>query len=342
MIETVENTEIDKQLDALELVQKLKEAHHQLINEASKVVYGQQHTLEFMLISMLCKGHVLLLGLPGLGKTLMANTMAQMLNLDFCRIQFTPDLMPSDITGTDVVEEDPDTGRRVRQFLRGPIFSNLVLADEINRTPPKTQAALLQAMQEHNVSIGRKTYDLDQPFMVLATQNPIEMEGTYVLPEAQLDRFMFCLKVKYPSEADEMAIVKGTTGAVREEVSHIINAEEIAQLQQIVRSVPVADDIIRYAVRLVAATRVENGSTSKIEMVRKYVGHGASPRASQYLILGAKAKALLNGRYHVSKSDVQEVAHAVLRHRLVLNFRSKADKVKADEIISHILDQVRS
>lgn len=332
--------ELEK-VDEIALVQKLREAHSQLLAEASKVVYGQNHSIEFMLISMLCKGHVLLLGLPGLGKTLMANTMAKMLNLDFCRIQFTPDLMPSDITGTDVIEEDPDSGRRVRQFLRGPIFANLVLADEINRTPPKTQAALLQAMQEHNVTIGRHTYQLDSPFMVLATQNPIEMEGTYVLPEAQLDRFMFCLKVKYPNEADEVAIVKGTTGKLQSSVNKIIGRAEIERLQQIVRSVPVADDMIHYAVRIVAATRVENGSTSHLEMVRKYVGHGASPRASQYLILGAKAKALLNGRYHVSRSDIESVALEVLRHRLVLNFRSKADKVNADQIIKHILEQVR-
>ncbi len=339
MIET--SQQIDNRLDELDLVQKLKDAHKRLLQEATKVVYGQEETLEFMMISMLCKGHVLLLGLPGLGKTLMANTLAQMLSLDFCRIQFTPDLMPSDITGTDVIEEDSETGKRKRQFLQGPIFSNLVLADEINRTPPKTQAALLQAMQEHNVSIGRHTYPLDEPFMVLATQNPIEMEGTYVLPEAQLDRFMFCLKVKYPSQEDEMSIVRGTTGKTQAFVNEIIGKEEIAKLQSVVRSVPVSDELIRYAVQLVASTRVENGSSSSIEMVQKYVAHGASPRASQYLILGAKAKALLNGRYHVSKTDIREVAQAVLRHRLILNFRSKADKVDADQIISHILNDIK-
>ncbi|TKG93797.1 MoxR family ATPase [Puteibacter caeruleilacunae] len=338
MIESNEN--VDVILDDMQLIKQLREAHKNLIEEASKVVYGQEEVLDFMLISLLCKGHSLLLGLPGLGKTLMANTLSKMLDLDFCRIQFTPDLMPSDITGTDVIEEDPNTGKRVRNFLRGPIFANMVLADEINRTPPKTQAALLQAMQEKNVSIGRQTYKLEEPFMVLATQNPIEMEGTYVLPEAQLDRFMFCLKVKYPSESEEIAIVKGTTGKVQAAVDKIIGVKELLQLQEIVRGVPVADDVIRYAVRLVAATRVENGAKGRLEYVDNYVAHGASPRASQYLILGAKAKALLSGRYHVSKEDIVAVAHSVLRHRLVLNFRSRAEHVTADEIVTHILGHV--
>ncbi len=339
MINTNEN--VNQFLDEMQLIKQLRTTHNTLLKEASKVVHGQEKILEFMLMSMLCKGHALLLGLPGLGKTLMANTLANMLDLDFCRIQFTPDLMPSDITGTDVIEENPETGRRERKFLRGPIFANLVLADEINRTPPKTQASLLQAMQEKNVSIGRETYDLDKPFMVLATQNPIEMEGTYVLPEAQLDRFMFCLKVDYPSEMDEVAIVKGTTGTEMGEVDKIIGTDELQKLQQIVRAVPVADDVVLYAVRLAAATRVENKKAKKLDMVENYVAHGASPRASQYLILGAKVKALLNGRHHVSIEDINQIAHAVLRHRLVLNFKSRADKVEADEIIDHILKNIQ-
>ena len=339
MIDT--NEKVDILLDEMDLIKQLRSTHSSLLKEASKVVYGQEQILEFMLIGLLCRGHALLLGLPGLGKTLMANTLANMLDLDFCRIQFTPDLMPSDITGTDVIEENSETGKRERKFLRGPIFANLVLADEINRTPPKTQASLLQAMQEKNVSIGRETYELDKPFMVLATQNPIEMEGTYVLPEAQLDRFMFCLKVDYPSEMDEVAIVKGTTGVKLDQVDKIIDANELKKLQEVVRAVPVADDVVLYAVRLAAATRVENKNSTNLDMVKNYVAHGASPRASQYLILGAKAKALLNGRHHVCKDDINEVAHAVLRHRLVLNFKSRADKIGADEIIDHILASMK-
>ncbi len=331
------NESVDVLLDDIELIKQLRETHSKLLKEASKVVFGQDKILEFMLISLLCKGHALLLGLPGLGKTLMANTLANMLDLDFCRIQFTPDLMPSDITGTDVIEENSETGRRERKFLRGPIFANLVLADEINRTPPKTQASLLQAMQEKNVSIGRETYKLEEPFMVLATQNPIEMEGTYVLPEAQLDRFMFCLKVDYPSENDEVAIVRGTTGVIQKQVERVIGTKELQKLQDIVRAVPVSEDVIRYAVQLAAATRVDSKGVKKLDIVENYIAHGASPRASQYLILGAKAKALLNGRHHVSKEDVNEVASVVLRHRLVLNFRSRADNVDADEIITQIL-----
>jgi len=334
------NENVDLLLDDMQLIEQLRATHKELLTEASKVVFGQDEILEFMLISLLCKGHALLWGLPGLGKTLMANTMSQMLDLDFCRIQFTPDLMPSDITGTDVIEENSETGKRERKFLKGPIFANLVLADEINRTPPKTQASLLQAMQEKNVSIGRETYKLEEPFMVLATQNPIEMEGTYVLPEAQLDRFMFCLKVSYPTENDEVAIVRGTTGVSGKKVHKIIGTQELQKLQEIVRAVPVSDDVIRYAVKIAAATRVDDSGEKKIDIVENYVSHGASPRASQYLILGAKAKALLNGRYHVSKEDVNEMAAAVLRHRLVLNFRSRADKVSADEIITEILKQL--
>ena len=323
----------------LQLVERLLSAHDLLMQEVGKVVVGQREVLELMIISLLCRGHALLLGLPGLGKTLMASTIARVLELEFCRIQFTPDLMPADITGTDVIDEDPDTGRRFREFLPGPVFANLVLADEINRTPPKTQAALLQAMQEHEVSVGRTTYELKPPFMVLATQNPIELEGTYVLPEAQLDRFMFCIRVVYPSRSDEADIVKGTTTAYVPEVSTVMSAAEVVQLQDIVRGVPIADDVVDYAVCLVRATRPgEDGS--ELAEVQEYVTYGASPRASQYLVLGAKARALLAGRYHVNFDDVRALARPVLRHRLVLNFRSRADRVEPDRIVEHILESV--
>ena len=320
------------------LVERLVAAHDTLMNEISKAVYGQHEALELILVSLLCRGHSLLLGLPGLGKTLMASTVARSLDLEFCRIQFTPDLMPADITGTDVIDEDPDSGRRFREFLPGPIFANLVLADEINRTPPKTQAALLQAMQEHEVSVGRTTYDLKPPFMVLATQNPIELEGTYVLPEAQLDRFMFCIRVTYPSQAEEVEIVKGTTSTYVPDIHKVMTSDEGIQLQDLVRGVPVADDVVDYAVRLVAASRPDDSSAT--ESVAQYVSYGASPRASQYLVLGAKARALLQSRYHVNFADVQAIAKPVLRHRLVLNFRSRADKVESDHIVDQILEAV--
>jgi len=329
-----------QQADELVLVERLREAHDTLMNEVAKAVYGQREALELILISLLCRGHVLLLGLPGLGKTLMASTVAKALQLDFCRIQFTPDLMPSDITGTDVIEEDPDTGRRFREFFPGPIFANIVLADEINRTPPKTQAALLQAMQERQVSVGRKTYELPPPFMVLATQNPIELEGTYVLPEAQLDRFMFCARISYPTRAEEVQIVQGTTTNAVPEIRSVMTADELLRLQHLLRGVPVADDVVDYAVRLVGATRPQAGGGAAPESVGRYVTYGASPRASQYLILGAKARALLARRYHVNFEDVRSVTSPVLRHRVVLNFRSRADRVEPDTIIEDILRTV--
>jgi MoxR-like ATPase len=330
---------MEPQQDELALVERLREAHDALMSEVGKAVYGQRDALELIFISLLCRGHVLLLGLPGLGKTLMASTVARALQLDFCRIQFTPDLMPSDITGTDVIEEDPDTGRRFREFFPGPIFANIVIADEINRTPPKTQAALLQAMQEGQVSVGRKTYELPPPFMVLATQNPIELEGTYVLPEAQLDRFMFCARIAYPTRAEEAQIVRGTTTNAVPEVRPVMSSEDLLRLQRILRGVPVSDDVVDYAVRLVAATRPQSEPPGP-ESVRRYVTYGASPRASQYLILGAKARALLAHRYHVNFADVRSVTLPVLRHRVVLNFRSRADRIEPDAIVEDILRTV--
>jgi MoxR-like ATPase len=269
----------------------------------------------------------------------MARTLARTLDLEFRRIQFTPDLMPSDITGMDIIEEDPATGRRKLEFLPGPIFTNFLLADEINRTPPKTQAALLQAMQEREVSIGRRTYTLNPPFFVVATQNPIEMEGTYPLPEAQLDRFMFNLKVKYPTIKEETLIVKGTTGTHTGEARAVLKADELLRLQELVRGVPIADSVMGYAVRFVAASRP--GESKEIEGVHKYLLYGASPRASQYLVLGAKARAILAGKYHVDFDDVKNLVGPVLRHRLVLNFHARADGVDADAIIRRLVETVK-
>jgi len=321
------------------IVARLRDARLRVREEMSKVVVGQESVIDHLLVGLLCRGHILLLGVPGVGKTLMSRTLARTLDMEFRRIQFTPDLMPSDITGVDIIEEDAQTGRRKLEFLPGPVFTNFLLADEINRTPPKTQAALLQAMQEREVSIGRRTYPLNPPFFVVATQNPIEMEGTYPLPEAQLDRFMFNLKVKYPTQAEELQIVKGTTGTKTGEATPVLKADEVVRLQDLVRGVPIADAVAAYAVRLSAATRP--GEVKEIEGVHKYLLYGASPRASQYLVLGAKARAVLAGKYHVDFDDVKSLAGAVLRHRLVLNFHARADGVDADSVIRRLLESVK-
>ncbi|MBS0205633.1 MAG: MoxR family ATPase [Planctomycetes bacterium] len=325
-------------------VARLREARTKIKQELGKVVIGQDDIIDSLLIGMLCRGHILLHGVPGLGKTLMARTLARTLEMEFRRIQFTPDLMPADITGTDVMEEDQVTGKHSVSFLKGPIFTNFLLADEINRTPPKTQAALLQAMQEGEVSVGRETYKLKPPFFVVATQNPIEMEGTYPLPEAQLDRFMFNLKVKYPTVTEEVQIIKGTTSNVIASAGAVLNSEEVLRLQDLVRGVPIADSVVRYAARLVAATRPgmsESGASSKaLEQIHKYISYGASPRASQFLVLGAKARAILAGRYHVDFDDVKSVAHPVLRHRLVLNFHARADSIDSDGLVNRLLEAV--
>ena len=322
-----------------EIVARLGDARLRVREQIAKVIVGQETVIDHMLVGLLCRGHILLLGVPGLGKTLMARTLARTLELEFRRIQFTPDLMPSDITGMDIIEEDAATGRRKLEFLPGPIFTNFLLADEINRTPPKTQAALLQAMQEREVSIGRRTYPLNPPFFVVATQNPIEMEGTYPLPEAQLDRFMFNLKVKYPTIKEEMLIVKGTTGTHTAEAHAVLNTEELLRLQDLVRGVPIADSVMGYAVRMVSASRP--GESKEIDGVHKYLLYGASPRASQYLVLGAKARAILAGKYHVDFDDVKNLAGPVLRHRLVLNFHARADGVDADAIIGRLAETVK-
>lgn len=329
--------------DDATIVARLREAGTRVKQEMAKVVVGQDEIIESLLVGLLCRGHILLMGAPGLGKTLMGRTLARTLDMEFKRIQFTPDLMPSDITGTDVIKEDHASGRHTLEFMPGPVFTNFLLADEINRTPPKTQAALLQAMQENEVSVGRETYTLKPPFFVVATQNPIEMEGTYPLPEAQLDRFMFNLRVRYPSVDEEVQIIRGTTSTLTAHADTVLRAEEVLRLQELVRGVPIADSVIRFVARLVAATRPgasANTLAKGLDAIHKYIAYGASPRASQYLVLGAKARAILGGKYHVDFADVVAVAYAVLRHRLVLNFHARADGVDTDALIDRLLAAV--
>jgi MoxR-like ATPase len=322
----------------LEAVQKLNTAYQHIRKELGKVIVGQEHVIEELLIAIFAQGHCLLEGVPGLAKTLMISTLADTLTLKFNRIQFTPDLMPSDITGTEVIQEDKSSGTRDLKFLPGPIFANVILADEINRTPPKTQAALLEAMQEHKVTTGGVRRKLDEPFFVLATQNPIEQEGTYPLPEAQLDRFMFKVFVDYPSEEEEFGIVRLTTAPSEVQLAKALNSEEIIGLQEIVRRVPAADHVIRYAMKLVRLTRVSKGDTPKF--VNDNVSWGAGPRATQYLILGGKARAVLHGRYYVSTEDIQAVALPVLRHRILTNFNAEAEGITSDRIVQDLLKHV--
>jgi MoxR-like ATPase len=321
--------------DDLQAVHRLKEAYQQITTELSKVVIGQQQVIEELLVAMFARGHCLLVGVPGLAKTLIIRTVADALALKFSRIQFTPDLMPSDITGTEVIQEDKSTGERVFRFVPGPIFGNVILADEINRTPPKTQAALLEAMQEHQVTSGGQRHPLPEPFFVLATQNPIEQEGTYPLPEAQLDRFMFHVWVDYPSAEEELEIVKRTTADIEVQITPTLHAEQIAALTRIVRKVPVADHVARYAMQLARLTRRQEPDAP--DFVKEYVQWGAGPRASQYLVLGAKARAVLHGRFFVSHDDVRAIAPPVLRHRLKMNFNADAAGVSADEIVRRLL-----
>ncbi|MCZ6794669.1 MAG: MoxR family ATPase [Planctomycetota bacterium] len=321
----------------LEQVAALRESYDKIRRELAKVIVGQDEVLEQILISIFARGHCLLVGVPGLAKTLIISTLARCLSLSFSRIQFTPDLMPSDITGTEVIQEDRATGQREFRFLPGPIFANVILADEINRTPPKTQAALLEAMQERQVTAGGTKHVLEQPFFVLATQNPIEQEGTYPLPEAQLDRFMFDIHVDYPSEEEEIEIMRRTTTTQDVEVSQILDGEQIARLQEIVRRVPVADEMIRYVLRLTRATRVTKEEAPAY--LKGWLAWGAGPRASQYLILGAKARAVLHGRKYVAAEDVQAVAHPVLRHRILTNFSAEAEGVTSDHIIDRLIEE---
>lgn len=322
----------------VEAVTRLGEARRRIEVEVAKVIVGQQSVVEQVLICLLARGHALLIGVPGLAKTLLVNTLARVLDLTFNRVQFTPDLMPTDITGTEIIDEETDTGRRGFRFVPGPVFANVVLADEINRTPPKTQAALLQAMQECRVTVAGRTYDLPAPFFVLATQNPIELEGTYPLPEAQLDRFMFSVVVDYPTQDEEREIVKSTTSAYQPALARVLGAEEIATLQALVRRVPVADEVVDFAVRLAVATRP--ACTAAPRFVRDWVSWGAGPRASQYLVLGAKTRAMLSGRYTPSTDDVRAVAMPVMRHRIVTNFAAEADNVRPDDIVRRILEEL--
>ncbi|MFP6656947.1 MAG: MoxR family ATPase [Pirellulales bacterium] len=322
----------------VQAVEKLNEAYRTITGELNKVIVGQQQVIEELLVALFARGHCLLIGVPGLAKTLMIHTLADALSLDFSRIQFTPDLMPSDITGTEVIQEDKSTGSRELRFLKGPVFANIILADEINRTPPKTQAALLEAMQEHQVTIGGERHRLSEPFFVLATQNPIEQEGTYPLPEAQLDRFMFNILVDYPDEDEEFEIVRRTTADVSADITPTLNAHDIEQLSQIVRRVPIADHATRYALQLARQTR--KGRDGTPDFVEAYVSWGAGPRASQYLVLGAKARAILHGRYYVDIDDIRAVAAPVLRHRVMTNFNAEAEGITPDEIIRRLIESV--
>ncbi len=321
----------------LEILKELQQARDRITAQVGKVIIGQHDVIHELLISLLSRGHCLLIGVPGLAKTLLISTLAQVMDLKFNRIQFTPDLMPSDITGTEIIEEDRTTGKRVFKFVQGPVFANIILADEINRTPPKTQAALLQAMQEHEVSAAGETYQLQEPFFVLATQNPIEQEGTYPLPEAQLDRFMFNLWVDYPTDTEEHEIVRTTTSMYSQDLDVVLTADEIIKLQDLVRRVPVADNVIEYAVALVRKTRPVADDSP--DYIKEWITWGAGPRASQYLILGAKTRAALDGRPTPDIEDVKAVAKPVLRHRLVTSFAAEAEGVGAVDIVEKLLNE---
>ncbi len=327
----------DTETRNLEALEELAAGHRRILSELRKVIVGQDQVIDELMTAFFANGHCLLVGVPGLAKTLLIHSLAEVLDLKFSRIQFTPDLMPSDITGTEILEEDRTTGKRVFKFVNGPIFANVVLADEINRTPPKTQAALLQAMQERQVTAGGQTWDLTPPFYVLATQNPIEQEGTYPLPEAQLDRFMFHVRVGYPTQDEEVAIVNRTTGGETPSLSRVMSAEDIIRFQDLVRRVPASPFVVDYAVRLARATRPDEGAG---EQVKRYVSWGAGPRASQFLILGAKTWAAMNGSVSPSCEDVRRVARPVLRHRVVTNFSAEAEGVSTENIIDGLLESV--
>ncbi len=323
-------------------VKEVREAYAKLREQVERVIVGQDDVVEELLMAMFCRGHALVVGVPGLAKTLLISTVSKAVSLSFSRIQFTPDLMPSDITGTEMIEEDKATGSRELRFVKGPIFANVVLADEINRTPPKTQAALLEAMQEHQVTAAGVLHKLPEPFFVLATQNPIEQEGTYPLPEAQLDRFMFMITIGYPGEDEEVEIIRRTTSSEEAVVEPTLSGADVLRVQKLVREAPVADHVVRYALRLVRATRIKEHSAEnpKPEIVRDYLSWGAGPRASQYLILAAKARAVLSGSFHVTPEHVRSAAMPVLRHRIITNFNAEADGVTSDDVIRQLLDEV--
>lgn len=332
-------------MDALELkkeeietVEFLKNARERMLREIRKVIIGQGEVIDQILIALFSRGHCLIIGVPGLAKTLLVSTIARILDLKFSRIQFTPDLMPSDIIGTDIIQEEVETGRRYFKFMPGPIFANVILADEINRTPPKTQAALLQAMQEYKVTAGGTTYELELPFFVLATQNPIEQEGTYPLPEAQLDRFMFSIYMDYPSPEEEEEIALTTTSAYQPRLEKVMSREEILRLQELIRRVPIAREVVRYAVRLVRSSRPSDPLAP--DFVKNWVAWGAGTRAIQYLVLGAKARAVMLGKYHASYDDIRAVSVPVLRHRILTNFNAEADGITSLDIIERLLETV--
>ena len=327
------STEINNDV---ELVEKLSGSVKNIKKEISKIIIGQEEIIDNLLIAVLSRGHCLLVGVPGLAKTLLIKTLAEVLDLKFSRIQFTPDLMPSDITGTEIIEEDALNKKRSFRFIQGPIFANIILADEINRTPPKTQSALLEAMQEHKVTAAGESYILSEPFFVLATQNPIEQEGTYPLPEAQLDRFMFNLWLDYPSFNEELDIVKTTTSQYEAELSKVLDGKELISYQDLVRRVPVADNVIEYSVNLVNQTRPKNPGAQKF--IKDWISWGAGPRASQYLILGAKTKAIIEGRFTPNIDDVRYVVTPVMRHRIIVNFNAEAEGISSTEIIKRILE----
>ncbi len=323
-----------------ELLEKLAQSKEKIIKEIGKVIIGQDKVLEEIVIALFANGHCLLEGVPGLAKTLMVSTLSKILDLKFSRIQFTPDLMPSDITGTDILAENKSDGKRYFEYIKGPIFSNIILADEINRTPPKTQSALLQAMQEYQVTAGNETYTLEQPFLVLATQNPIEQEGTYPLPEAQLDRFMFNIFIDYPSYEEEKKIVKQTTSGEEKDVVPVLSGKEIVKLQQIIKELPVSEHVLDFAVKLVRSTRPKTKEAP--DFIKKFVNWGAGPRASQYLILAGKVRAALYGRLTPSVDDIKQIAEIVLQHRVLISFTAEADGLRAKDIIKRLIDEIDS
>ena len=325
--------------DDVALAEQLSAGHDRIVAELGKLIVGQEEVVDQILLTLFAGGNSLVVGVPGLAKTLLVQTVARVLDLEFSRIQFTPDLMPSDIVGTDLVQEDPATGERRLVFLKGPVFANIVLADEINRTPPKTQAALLEAMQEHRVTVQGRTYELGEPFHVFATQNPIELEGTYPLPEAQLDRFMFHIRIDHPPEAEELEVVRRTTANLDPELEHAVDGPSLLAYQRLVRSVPLPDHVARYALTLVRRTRPDEPGAGSL--IQKSVSYGASVRAAQYLVLGGKARALVRGRYHVTVDDVRALAHPVLRHRVLTNFFAESEGVTAEALVDHLLETVK-
>ena len=323
--------------DDIALADRLKEGRDQIMSELHKLIIGQEAVIEQVLLTLFVGGNSLIVGVPGLAKTLLIHTIARVLDLRFSRIQFTPDLMPSDITGTDIIQEDTNTGRRQMVFMPGPVFANILLADEINRTPPKTQSALLEAMQEHRVTIQGRTYNLEEPFFVFATQNPIELEGTYPLPEAQLDRFMFLIHIDHLPENDELEVVRSTTSLQDHKFSHVVTGKDIVAFQRLVRKVPVSEPVLRYAL---AITRASRPAPNSPDFIKNWVSYGASVRAAQNIILAAKARALMDGRYSVSFDDVRSLAHPVLRHRILKNFHAESERVTTDQIVDQLLAYV--